>query len=129
MPQDNLLARCPSAARHWTPPPANTAPMSTSTPVSYIASTAVTNINSGAVSWPFGYPYASPPFNKNSNESPKHLREIAFPSLSWALTDADRQNAGPRAAYYKYLPKTPTHGKVRDQLFFDWHVTAAPASQ
>jgi prepilin-type processing-associated H-X9-DG protein len=128
-PQDNTLARCPSAARHWTPADSDTPPMSTSTPVSYIASTAVTNINTGMVSWPFGYPYAAAPFNKDTNEAPKHLREIAYPTLSWALTDADRQNAGPRAAYYKYLPTAPAHGSVRNQLFFDWHVAAARASQ
>ena len=125
-PQDNLLARCPSAARHWKAANPGTSPMSTVTPVSYIASTAVTNINSGSVSWPFGYPYSSPPFNKDTNAAPKHLREIYNPTLSWALTDADQQNAGPRAAYYKYLPATPSHGSVRNRLFFDWHIAAVP---
>ena len=123
-PQDNVLARCPSAARHWTPPDPDTEPMSTSTPVSYIASTTVTNVNSGSVSWPFGYPYAAAPFNKDTNAAPKHLKDIYNPSLSWALTDADQLNAGYKAAYYKYLPTTPSHGSVRNELFFDWHVTA-----
>jgi prepilin-type N-terminal cleavage/methylation domain-containing protein/prepilin-type processing-associated H-X9-DG protein len=125
-PQDNTLARCPSAARHWIAADPETPPMSTAMPVSYIASTAVTNINTGVVSWPFGYPYSSPPFNHDTNEAPKLLRDIAFPTLSWALTDADQKNAGPRAAYYKYLPKTPAHGSVRNRLFFDWHVAAVP---
>jgi hypothetical protein len=124
-PQDNTFARCPSAAKKWTPPDPDTDPMSTSTPVSYIASTAVTNINSGVVSWPFGYPYASPPFTRDSNEAPKHLGEIYGPSTSWALTDADQQNAGPKAAYYKYLPVSPSHGTIRNELFFDWHVDQA----
>jgi prepilin-type N-terminal cleavage/methylation domain-containing protein len=66
-----------------------------------------------------------PPFN-GINEAPKRLREIANPTLAWALTDADQQNAVRSASYYSYLPKTPTHGSVRDQLFFDWHVAAVP---
>jgi hypothetical protein len=98
--------------------------MSTETPVSYIASTSVTNVNNGSVSWPFGYPYAAPPFSRDSNESPKHLRDIASPSLSWAMTDADQDNAGPKAAYYKFLPENPSHGSVRNQLYFDWHIIA-----
>jgi prepilin-type N-terminal cleavage/methylation domain-containing protein len=128
-PQTNLMARCPSAAKHWQGADPDTPPMSTDMPVSYIASTAVTNINSGAVSWPFGYPYSAPPFNKDTNAAPKLLRDIYNPSLSWALTDADQENAGPHAAYYPYLPTTPTHGSVREELFFDWHVTAVAVSK
>jgi prepilin-type processing-associated H-X9-DG protein len=42
------------------------------------------------------------------------------------MTDADQQNAFGSAAYYDYLPKTPCHGNVRNQLFFDWHIVAVP---
>jgi prepilin-type processing-associated H-X9-DG protein len=94
-------------------------------PLSYIVSVAVTNINSSVVTRPFGYPYSSAPWN-NIDEIPKHLHEIATPALSWALTDADQQNAFASARYWPYLPVTPCHGNVRNQLFFDWHIAAVP---
>jgi len=126
-PQSAPLARCPSAARHWTAANSSTPPMALNMPLSYIASVAVTNINSGTVTRPFGYPNSALPFGTSStNEAPKHLKEIYNPALSWALTDADQENAVRSAAYYFFLPVTPAHGNVRDQLFFDWHVAAAP---
>jgi len=128
-PQDNLLARCPSAARKWAGIDPDTQPMSTDTPVSYIVSSSVTNVTSGSVSWPFGYPYSSPPFNKDTNAAPKRLREIYNPTLSRTMTDADQENAGPHAAYYPYLPTAPVHGSVRNELFFDWHISTARVSQ
>ena len=127
MPQDALLARCPSAARHWKPAPLGTPLMSNHVPLSYLAKNKITNINSGVLSRPFGYPYALPPFNEDENEEPKRLQEIADPSLSWALTDVDQQNGYPDAVYYPYLPSTPAHGSVRNELFFDWHVEAVSA--
>jgi prepilin-type N-terminal cleavage/methylation domain-containing protein len=126
-PQTVSLARCPSAARHWTAAPSGTLLMDLDQPLSYIVSVAVTNINSTIVSRPFGYPYTfSLPQYKSTNEAPKRLREIGSPSLSWALTDADQQNAVPAASYYPFLPMTPGHGSVRNQLFFDWHIAAVP---
>jgi prepilin-type N-terminal cleavage/methylation domain-containing protein/prepilin-type processing-associated H-X9-DG protein len=125
-PQDAVLARCPSAARHWTAAPAGTAPMSDNVPLSYMASVEITNVTSGVVTRPFGYPYTQPPFNENTNEAPKHLNEIAAPALSWALTDVDQENGFSAALYYDYLPETSAHGSVRNQLFFDWHVAAVP---
>lgn len=126
-PQDAVLARCPSAARHWTPASAGTTPMALNQPLSYIASVAVTNINSGTVTRPFGYPNSALPYaTSDTNEAPKQLKEIYNPALSWALTDADQQNAVTAASYYSFLPKTPCHGNIRDQLFFDWHVAAVP---
>jgi prepilin-type N-terminal cleavage/methylation domain-containing protein/prepilin-type processing-associated H-X9-DG protein len=124
-PQDALLARCPSAARHWTDAAPDTPAMALERPLSYIVSVAVTNINSSVVTRPFGYPYSSAPWN-NIDEIPKHLHEIATPALSWALTDADQQNAFASARYWPYLPVTPCHGNVRNQLFFDWHIAAVP---
>jgi hypothetical protein len=91
--------------------------------LSYIASIAVTNINSDVVSRPFGYPYD---FNlaqyQSIKEAPKHLGEIGRPSSSWALVDADQSNSVPVAGYYSFLPATPAHGNIRNELFFDWHV-------
>jgi len=124
-PQNAPLVRCPSAALHWTFAPPGTPLMSDAIPLSYMACLAVTN-SSGVVSRPFGYPYtAIPPFT-NVNEAPKHLREISNPSSSWALTDVDQQNGVAVATYYGNLPLTPAHGNVRHQLFFDWHIAAAP---
>jgi prepilin-type N-terminal cleavage/methylation domain-containing protein len=121
-PQDNLLARCPSAARAWTEPLPQPLDMSDVPPPSYIAAVKVTNFNSGVVTRPFGYPDL-PPF---TNEAPKLMHEIANPTLSWALTDADQQDARQGAGYYSLLPENPVHGSVRNQLFFDWHITAVP---
>jgi prepilin-type N-terminal cleavage/methylation domain-containing protein len=128
MPQDAVLARCPSAARHWTPAPPGTPLMSNHVPLSYLADNQITNINSGTLSRPFGYPYASPPFYQGTNEAPKRLQEIANASLSWALTDVDQENGSSSAVYYPFLPATPAHGSVRNELFFDWHVAAVAAA-
>ena len=40
------------------------------------------------------------------------------------MEDADQQNAVSVATYYPYIPATPAHGAVRNNLFFDWHVEA-----
>jgi len=127
-PQDALPARCPSAARIWTPAEPGTDPMSRNAPLSYIVSLYVTNINdSNIVTRPFGYPFSAPPY-KSPDEAPKSLlHQIYNPALSWAMTDADQENASPNGPYYAYLPAAPAHGSVRNELFFDWHVTAAPA--
>jgi prepilin-type N-terminal cleavage/methylation domain-containing protein/prepilin-type processing-associated H-X9-DG protein len=122
-PQLNRLARCPAAARHWNAAASDIPLMDLDRPLSYIVSIAVTNANSGVVTRPFGYPYSHIPFS-SENEAPKRLREIGSPGLSWAMTDADQLNASPTGSYYDFLPKTPAHGNVRNQLFFDWHVTA-----
>jgi len=125
-PQFAPLARCPSAARHWTAAASGTDPMSLEVPLSYVASPEVTNVNSSVVSRPFGYPYSQAPFYNQTDEGPKHLRDIASASLSWALTDVDQENGVTLARYYPFLPKTPCHGAVRNELFFDWHVAAVP---
>jgi len=127
-PQFAPLARCPSAARHWTNPDAGTPPMSNYVPLSYMAALQITNITSGVVTRPFGYPYTQPPFNTGTNEAPKLLHNIYNPTLSWAMTDVDQQNGISAAYYYDFLPANPVHGKVRNQLFFDWHVAAVAAA-
>lgn len=125
--QSMLIARCPSASRRWKAVDPSTDPMALQWPLSYIASVAVTNMNSDTVSRPFGYPFDfNLPFYQSKKEAPKRLAEIGSPSSSWALTDADQLNAVPVAGYYQFLPVTPAHGNVRNQLFFDWHVAAVP---
>ncbi|MDB6121889.1 MAG: Type secretory pathway pseudopilin PulG-like protein [Pedosphaera sp.] len=93
-------------------------------PLSYILSITVTNISDDIVTRPFGYPYKSLP-NSNgqtTNEPPKKLREIRSPSTSWGMVDADQMNAVSLAQYYTFIPANKVHRKVRNQLFFDWHV-------
>lgn len=119
-PQNAPLARCPSAALRWAPIVPGTPPMSDAWPLSYMASPAVTNIGSGIVSRPFGYPSSV----LTTNELPKRQHEISNPALSWALTDVDELNGYPAASYYFFLPETLAHGDVRNQLCFDWHVAA-----
>lgn len=95
-------------------------------PLSYIVSITVTNIKDDIVTRPFGYPYKSLP-NSNgqtTNEPPKKLKEIRSPSTSWAMVDADQMNAVSLAQYYEFIPSIKAHGKVRNQLYFDWHVEA-----
>ncbi len=124
-PQSAPFTRCPSAARHWTAADPATPPMSRAMPLSYIVSLYVTNDSSGVVTRPFGYPYSAPPYTKE-DEPPKHLHELANPSSSWAMVDADQQNASTQGPYYIYLPATPAHGSVRNQLYFDWHIATVP---
>jgi prepilin-type N-terminal cleavage/methylation domain-containing protein len=122
-----LIVRCPSAAHHWREADSSTSPMALQRPLSFIASIEVTNINSGVVTRPFGYPNSALPTgytNVTIDELPKKVSEIYNPSRSWALVDADQQNAVNLAGYYYFLPSKPTHGSVRDELFFDWHVEA-----
>ena len=125
-PHDAPLARCPSAAQHWTAAPAGTPLMSNYVPLSYMAALEITNVTSGTVSRPFGYPYTQPPFYEATNEPPKHMNEIYNPALCWALTDVDQENGKSAAYYYSNLPETPCHGSVRNELYFDWHVVAVP---
>jgi len=125
-PQSVTLAICPSAALHWTEPPAGTPLMDLQRPLSYIASVQVTNFE-GVLTRPFGYPYSQSP-NGGTDEAPKKVDEIASPTLSWAMTDADQENAVTTAKYFDFLPGKPAHGTVRNQLFFDWHIEAVKAT-
>ncbi len=122
----NLLSRCPTAALKWKPS-VDPDPASIHVPLSYVAASTVTNLDTEVVSRPFGYPYSSPPYTK-PDELPKRLHEIYIPSSSWAMTDSDQQNAVTIAGYYSYLAPAPAHGNIRNELFFDWHVAAVKAS-
>jgi prepilin-type N-terminal cleavage/methylation domain-containing protein len=124
-PQSAKLMICPSTASKWTPAPADTPLMSLQRPLSYICNNQATNINSGILTFPFGYPYTL--IGGDSDEAPKKLAQIAGPSFCWAMTDVDQQNAATAGQYYDFLPVNPAHGKVRDQLFFDDHVEAVRA--
>ena len=123
-PQDCLLARCPSAARQWKAVPAGTPIMDWANPLSYVANVAVTNSETGVLTRPFGYPGTKAAIQEASDTAPKRLQQIANLTTSWALSDVDQENANPLGLYYQFLPVTPAHGSVRNQLFFDWHVQA-----
>jgi prepilin-type N-terminal cleavage/methylation domain-containing protein/prepilin-type processing-associated H-X9-DG protein len=97
-------------------------PNSLDQPVSYIQAEWVTNNLSplDRFEYPFGRPKsASNPF------PPRKSSDVKRPATSLAMTDADKVNMTYTATYDKYLPLQPVHGsKIRNQLFFDWHVQA-----
>ena len=97
--------------------------MSNYVPLSYMAALEITNVNSGSVSRPFGYPLPNRR-TIETNEAPKLISDIYNPALSWALTDVDQENGKPAAYYFPFLPISPAHKSVRNKLFFDWHVAA-----
>lgn len=117
---------CPAAALKNKPAPASEPVASLVRPISYLASAEVTNALTEALTRPFGYPYSSPFYRlpKGPDEPPKKLTEIRGTSTSWALTDIDQENAFPGGLYYQFLSASRVHVTVRNQLFFDWHVTA-----
>jgi prepilin-type N-terminal cleavage/methylation domain-containing protein/prepilin-type processing-associated H-X9-DG protein len=116
------VAQCPAAQKAWTGANFGTQPQSLQQPLSYIVSVEVTNKTNDIVSRPFGYPYGSLPVEAGLDELPKKTKDIRNPSSSWAIIDADQLNAVSLAAYYPFLPKKRAHGRLRNQLFFDWHV-------
>jgi prepilin-type N-terminal cleavage/methylation domain-containing protein/prepilin-type processing-associated H-X9-DG protein len=116
------IATCPSARQAWTPASPGTPDKALAQPLSYIVSVKVQKTNDMPVR-PFGYPYGSLPAGMSGDdEMPKRVSEIRNPSSTWAIIDADQRNAVSLAAYYPFLPKERAHGRVRNQLFFDWHV-------
>jgi prepilin-type N-terminal cleavage/methylation domain-containing protein len=119
------LAICPANALFSRPAPPGMPLDSLERPISYLANAEVTNVFTN-LTRPFGYPYSSPRYRlpKGPDERPKKTHEIQRPSESWALTDADQQNAFPGGLYFQYLYTNRVHRTVRNQLFFDFHVKA-----
>jgi len=115
------VAVCPATATLAKP---TSLPLdSLSRPISYLVNPEVTNVYTN-LTRPFGYPYSSPRYRlpKGPDEPPKKVRDIWRPASSWAITDADQQNAFPGGLYYNYLCPHMVHMTLRNQLFFDWHV-------
>ena len=125
-PQVLQLAICPASVRTWGAGALSNPSTTLGQPISYILSITVTNLTDDLVTRPFGYPYASIPSSdaSSTNEPTKRLKQIRNPATSWAIVDADQQNAVPLAGYYSYLPEQRIHGSVRNQLYFDSHVEA-----
>lgn len=117
------VAICPASALLVRDPP-DVPQNSLSRPVCYMVSAEVTNALTETVTRPFGYPYSSPFYRlpRGPDEPPKQVQVIKDPADSWAVTDADQQNAFPGGYYFDLLPPNKVHGNVRNQLFFDWHV-------
>ena len=118
------MAICPASQLQWSNAPSSINVTSVFQPLSYIVSVAVTNLHNDIVTRPFGYPYGDVPMYARGDEATKRTHDIRSPSVSWAITDADKSNANPISGYHQFLPKQKVHGKVRNQLFFDWHVQA-----
>jgi prepilin-type N-terminal cleavage/methylation domain-containing protein len=118
------VATCPAAEQLWSHPNAGISVTSVFQPLSFILSVAVTNLTNDIVTRPFGYPNREIKGSTNDDEATKKVHEIRHPSLSWAITDADKKNANPNSGYYDFLPNDKAHRSIRNQLFFDWHVQA-----
>lgn len=66
----------------------------------------------------FGYPKTS---YSGAQKDPKKFNQVSMPATTWAVTDADRKNAG----WLKsgYAPDNPLHTDIsRNHLFFDGHI-------
>ena len=72
----------------------------------------------GLIEAPFGR--STPPLAQ-----PLELTRLAAsvsPATSLAMADADKADVNPTLPGWNDLPYQPVHGKIRNQLFFDWHV-------
>jgi prepilin-type processing-associated H-X9-DG protein len=66
---------------------------------------------------PFGCPGpVRAPLNLTS------LTASASPAGCMAVTDADKGSVNPTVDGWSNLPYQPVHGRMRNQLFFDWHI-------
>lgn len=104
------LLLCPAQGQSGSQPPANMR-------ASY-ALNDCTGAGNGAGAAPFGKP-------EWPTAGPLKLSRLAAavnPATCPAMTDADKGNVNPTLAGWKELPYQPVHGKIRNQLFFDWHV-------
>jgi len=74
----------------------------------------------GQIAAPFGRP--TPPIAEPLKLS--RLAASVSPATCQAMADADKGDVNPTLAGWNDLPYQPVHGKVRNQLFFDWHVAS-----
>lgn len=93
-------------------------------PISYVSNPVVTNSPpSDLLLSPFGYP--SSRVTGVPDLQPKRASAILRPANTWAVVDVDTNNAVSGATYYTNISRRVTHGDLRNQLFFDWHVETA----
>jgi prepilin-type N-terminal cleavage/methylation domain-containing protein len=126
--QTGLVATCPASLASMRKP-ARTPQDSLSRPLCFVVTQQVTNSDSTILNFPFGYPNSSIFYRlaKSPDEPPKKVSQILNAPTAWAVTDADQENSSSGGLYYPFLPVTPIHGAVRNQLLFDWHVEAVQA--
>lgn len=83
--------------------------------------------NLGSRVQPFGYPDPEgaaeiPPLKFSA------LYTYGTPATLFAITDVDKINIpNPTVTWWTDLPYKPVHGDVRNELYFDWHVSAKRA--
>jgi prepilin-type N-terminal cleavage/methylation domain-containing protein len=118
-----VVAQCPASLRAL-PPLTPVPPLSV--PISYFSLSVVTNdppVGNQRVLYPFGRP-------SGPVAVPQRQSAIKRPSMTWAMTDCDRQlmsSLGISAAtYINYIPTLPVHGgptpATRQYLYYDWSV-------
>jgi hypothetical protein len=75
---------------------------------------------------PFGYPPVGDPPSAPLPPLKMHeLEQYVSPGDAFAMTDVDKMNVpNHQISWWMDLPSKPVHGQVRNELFFDWHVTA-----
>ena len=76
---------------------------------------------------PFGYPEvgSDPEINPLKHSE---LNRYSTPATLFTLTDVDKVNIpNPTVTWWTDLPYKPVHGKVRNELYFDWHVESKKA--
>jgi prepilin-type processing-associated H-X9-DG protein len=76
-----------------------------------------------------GRTLGEPPFGQDvfTTHQPATLSSIAAtasPADCPAMADADKGNVNPTLKGWGDLPYQPVHGKSRNQLYFDWHVSS-----
>jgi prepilin-type processing-associated H-X9-DG protein len=74
-----------------------------------------------------GQPRSGPPFGRPAppvllSMKLSTVTASAAPASYVAMADADKGNVNATLPGWNGLPYQPAHGKVRNQLFFDWHV-------
>jgi prepilin-type N-terminal cleavage/methylation domain-containing protein len=76
---------------------------------------------------PFGYPEVE----AEPEIAPVKFSELnryGTPATLFAITDVDKINIpNPTITWWTDLPYKPVHGDVRNELYFDWHVSAKRA--
>jgi prepilin-type N-terminal cleavage/methylation domain-containing protein len=76
---------------------------------------------------PFGYPeVGGAPEIRPLKFS--ELNSYGTPAMIFAITDVDKVNIpNPTITWWTDLPYKPVHGSTRNELYFDWHVSAKRA--
>ena len=71
---------------------------------------------------PFGYPEVG---GESEINPLKHseLNKYSTPATLFTMTDVDKINIpNPTVSWWTDLPYKPVHGRVRNELYFDWHI-------